>query len=170
VIAPPRRAVTRFFIPMIDVLILLFCIFLLMPFVSAPEGKDDSGADAAPPVTEVERLQRELAMAQRRLAEAQADKANLFDRYRVSVLEIDAGTGRLFQLDDAGTRKEIATAADAERFIQAERARAGTRDVGILMLYPRDLSGYPVQDQVEAYRKWFRGVPHAFDNPGATRE
>ena len=29
----PRRSVTRFFIPLIDVLILLFCIFLLMPLV-----------------------------------------------------------------------------------------------------------------------------------------
>ena len=32
----PKRSVTRFFIPLIDVLILLFCIFLLMPFVSGP--------------------------------------------------------------------------------------------------------------------------------------
>ena len=27
----PRRSVTRFFIPLIDVMILLFCIFLLLP-------------------------------------------------------------------------------------------------------------------------------------------
>ena len=37
-IHPPRRAVTRFFIPLIDVLILLFCIFLLMPFVEKEAG------------------------------------------------------------------------------------------------------------------------------------
>ena len=36
VIVQPRRSVTRFFIPLIDVLILLFAIFLLMPFVSGP--------------------------------------------------------------------------------------------------------------------------------------
>jgi len=30
----PKRSVTRFFVPLIDVLILLFCIFLLMPFVA----------------------------------------------------------------------------------------------------------------------------------------
>ena len=29
----PRRSVTRFFIPLIDVLTLLFCIFLMMPAV-----------------------------------------------------------------------------------------------------------------------------------------
>src|SRR6266852_5028203 len=32
-IAFPRRSVTRFFIPLIDVLTLLFCIFLLMPMI-----------------------------------------------------------------------------------------------------------------------------------------
>ena len=31
----PKRSVTRFFIPLIDVLTLLFCIFLLMPLVKA---------------------------------------------------------------------------------------------------------------------------------------
>src|SRR2546421_228343 len=47
---PPRRSVTRFFIPMIDVLTLLFCIFLLMPFVkSAGEEGADGGPAAAPP-------------------------------------------------------------------------------------------------------------------------
>ena len=37
----PHRSVTRFFIPMIDVLILLFCIFLLMPFVSQGSNPND---------------------------------------------------------------------------------------------------------------------------------
>ena len=32
----PKRAVTRFFVPLIDVLILLFGIFILMPFVATP--------------------------------------------------------------------------------------------------------------------------------------
>ena len=36
----PKRSVTRFFIPLIDVLTLLFCIFLLMPMVK-------SGSEAA---------------------------------------------------------------------------------------------------------------------------
>ena len=33
----PKRSITRFFVPLIDVLILLFCIFLLMPYVATPE-------------------------------------------------------------------------------------------------------------------------------------
>ncbi|HEV3119748.1 MAG TPA: hypothetical protein VGY58_22000, partial [Gemmataceae bacterium] len=39
----PRRSVTRFFIPLIDVLTLLFCIFLLMPLIKAT----DEDANAA---------------------------------------------------------------------------------------------------------------------------
>ena len=37
----PRRSVTRFFIPLIDVLLLLFCIFLLMPMVAEEQHEID---------------------------------------------------------------------------------------------------------------------------------
>ncbi len=71
-IRPPRRSVTRFFIPMIDVLTLLFCIFLLMPFVkSAGEGEAAENGLPAPKVEpppgdpkeqakKIEQLQRDL--------------------------------------------------------------------------------------------------------------
>ena len=32
----PERSVTRFFIPLIDVLLLLFCIYLLLPIARSP--------------------------------------------------------------------------------------------------------------------------------------
>src|SRR6266403_243358 len=38
----PQRNVTRFIIPLIDVLILLFCIFLLMEFNSASQADEES--------------------------------------------------------------------------------------------------------------------------------
>ena len=44
----PRRSVTRFFIPMIDVLTLLFCIYLLMPMVAAaPDRRARASAETA---------------------------------------------------------------------------------------------------------------------------
>ena len=58
-ITPPRRSVTRFFIPLIDVLILLFCIFLLMPFVSAPASPEEAAKQEpkpAPAPTDVDKL------------------------------------------------------------------------------------------------------------------
>ena len=36
----PQRSVTRFFIPLIDVLTLLFCIYLLMPIVKPALAED----------------------------------------------------------------------------------------------------------------------------------
>src|SRR5438067_4217840 len=43
----PRRSVTRFFIPLIDVLTLLFCIFLLMPLVKATEESPEAETRAS---------------------------------------------------------------------------------------------------------------------------
>ena len=34
-----------------------------------------------------------------------------------------------------------------------------------LILYPRELSGYPEQAQIDTYRQWFKDVPYGFDSP-----
>jgi hypothetical protein len=171
VIRTPRRAVTRFFIPLIDVLILLFCIFLLMPFVSRPDAEDVAGdltQTSTAASDEIARLRQELADAKRRIEVLKKERANLFERFRVKVLEIDAKTGRLYSLDEViAGRQEVRTQADATRLIERERSRAGAKDVCFLLLFPRELTGFPLRDQLEAYRRWFRGVPHSFDNPWA---
>src|SRR5688572_30060750 len=52
----PRRSVTRFFIPLIDVLTLMFCIFLLMPVVKATgDGPEHEAAPAEDRLAETER-------------------------------------------------------------------------------------------------------------------
>ncbi|MEN9673721.1 MAG: hypothetical protein RL553_1986, partial [Planctomycetota bacterium] len=38
----PKRSVTRFFIPLIDVLILLFCVFLFLPMVGQGDTPNSS--------------------------------------------------------------------------------------------------------------------------------
>ena len=169
-IAQPKRSVTRFFVPLIDVMILLFCIFLLMPFVSKPdEGKGTSEPpEAVDPTlpTNVEKLQQELAAARRRIEELKKQRASLGDRLSVRVVEVDKETGKLFAFDaDGGGRQEVRDQADAERIINQQRARAGAKDEFILILYPRELSGYPLREQIETYRRWFKDVPHGFDNP-----
>ena len=73
----PRRSVTRFFIPLIDVLTLLFCIFLLMPVMkgkadgpgSAESGpRPDSGLIAGDPlVTDAAELTRRITRAEQDL-------------------------------------------------------------------------------------------------------
>jgi hypothetical protein len=175
VIEPPKRAVTRFFVPLIDVLILLFCIFLLMPFVSRPDGStnpnevdvtgmNQSAEELRQKVVELE-LQLEQARQQiKQLRDSQANSAN---RMSVRVLEIDATTGKLFQFDPDSPepRQEVRDQADAQRLIDQQKRLARGKELFILMLYPRKLTGYPTQPQIDTYRRWFQDVSHGFDNP-----
>ncbi len=170
-IRKPHRSVTRFFIPLIDVLILLFCIFLLMPFVSKPD--DGANPTEAPPAMrdpslpdDVEKLQQDLSIALRRVEELKRQRDNVGERLSVRVIEIARDTGKLFYFDADGAGKlELKDQADAQRLINQTRSRAGAKDAFFLILYPRDLSGFPLREQVETYRRWFKDVPHGFDNP-----
>ena len=169
----PRRSVTRFFIPLIDVLILLFCIFLLMPFVSTPDRPDDdakTNAKATPPPdlpTDVKELREQLAAARRERDEA----VRRLDRYQkdrgerlvVRVLEIDPDTGRLYYY--APGRQEVASQDQAEQLITYQKRLAGEKDVYFLILYPRRASRFPVEADIATYRAWFKNVPHGFDIP-----
>jgi hypothetical protein len=169
----PKRSVTRFFVPLIDVLILLFCIFLLMPFVTsepAAESEDKAKAKAKAPEPELPRdvkdLQDELQRARRELDLLRAERGNLADRLSVKVLEIDPRDGRLYYLQD-GQRVNVTTQAMAENLISLHRRASGTRDPFFLILYPRVKSGYPEQQQADDYARWFRDVQFQFDRPFA---
>jgi hypothetical protein len=159
VIAPPRRSVTRFFVPMIDVLTLLFCIFLLMPYVKPEAPAGPAGADDA-----MAAARRELEQLRARLA---GEREQAVRQQAVCVLEIDAATGRLFERTHQ--RPEVADQAAALALIDRERRPAAGREVYFLILYPRELTGFPEQRQVAAYERWFAGVPHGFDNPRGRR-
>jgi hypothetical protein len=168
----PQRSVTRFFIPLIDVLTVLFCIFLLLPLVQAP-GEADAGHPAGtdrvnPPGTEVERLRREVSELRAELAELRKGNAkSLKERLAVRVMEIDPQTGRLYYRDP--DRVEIASQADARALIDRDRRErtAGQRELYYLILYPRDpASLYPLVGQKETYDRWFEGVALGYDKPG----
>jgi len=172
VIVQPRRSVTRFFIPLIDVLILLFAIFLLMPFVSGPSSAEPSPDVKASPEkalpTDVKQLQDMLREEQMRVERLEKEKrAKLNDRLVVRVLEIDRATGVLFYYNPE--RQEIHTQADAERYIFQEKKRATrdgmAKDVFFLILYPRAVSAFPTAAQIDQIRQWFKDVPHGFDIP-----
>ncbi len=172
----PKRSVTRFFIPLIDVLILLFCIFLLMPLVKAqPAGSDDGGAGAVAggdkethdqpgkDTTDhlcavLEQLRREkLQVLQQRLA--------------VRVLEVDARTGKLYYHDPE--RAEISNEAEARQLVSRDHKAIGEgpRELYYEILYPRDpASPFPLRDQRRMYDAWFHDVPHGWDIPGALRQ
>jgi len=172
VIDRPRRSVTRFFIPLIDVLILLFCIFLLMPFVSGPHAAESAPDTKTPPEKplpeDVKTLQAMLKEEQTRVARLEKERqAKLTDRLAVRVLEIDPTNGTLFYYDPE--RQEIKTEADALRFINRQKALANkggvVKDVFFLILYPRKITGFPLAEQEQQMRQWFRDVPFGVDKP-----
>ena len=175
----PQRSVTRFFIPLIDVLTLLFCIFLVMPVISSPE-EERSGDAAAAREEEVrrlkedlERLRRESPDLSKRLQDElerlrQEKIQTLKERLALRVLEIDPSTGRLYYRDPE--RIEIRDQGDALQLIDRDRRERGVgrRELYYVILYPRDPnSSYPTQAQRRAYEHWFSGVALAFDVPGA---
>jgi hypothetical protein len=172
----PRRSVTRFFIPLIDVLTLLFCIFLLIPLVEGSPGAEEGSSIAS--VEEMERLRKEVAQLRREAGEKpeelrkelenlrQEKMEILQERLAVRVLEIDPNTGRLYYNDPE--RAEIQTEADARALIGRDRkVQIGARELYYLILYPRQpTSPYPHREQREQYERWFKEVPHAWDIPG----
>jgi hypothetical protein len=169
----PRRSVTRFFIPLIDVLILLFCIFLLMPFVSGqptPELTTDAKAAPDKPLPDnVKELQAAITEANKRIDRLEREKlAKLGDRLTVCVLEIDPRDGTLIYFEP--DRHEIKNEADAIRVIMKQKALASkggvVKDVYFLILYPRKKAPFPTTEQVDQMRAWFKDVPFAFDIPG----
>jgi hypothetical protein len=174
----PQRSVTRFFIPLIDVLTLLFCIFLVMPLVGQSEGETDAArAEKERQLNdELDTLRRERPDLSRRLQDElerlRHEKVQaLKERLAVRVLEIDGATGKLYYRDP--DRIEIRNQADARELIERDRRLrdAGQRELYYLVLYPRDRrSNYPTEGQRQDYERWFDGVALAFDIPGAAPE
>jgi len=172
VIQLPERSVTRFFIPLIDVLLLLFCIYLLMPIA---QGTEESTGDLTPAELkeqtlqakrELDRARKEVKEADRKLADLRKEKAYLLhQRLAIKVLEIDPRTGKLYAYGDRGQRIDIESAKDAERLIGRHKSEVGGRDLYYLFLFPRQDTGYPEQRQFEQYEHWFAAVPHGLDNP-----
>jgi hypothetical protein len=178
----PRRSVTRFFIPLVDVMMLLFCIFLLMPTVKPGEGfREDptlgDGDEVARLRREVDRLRNEgkdrLQEMQEDLEHLRKDKAAaLRERLAVRVLEIDGVTGKLYYREPAGL-VELRGRDDAERLFQKDRHELGVRkkELFYVILYPRDRnSGFPTRAQVQRYQDWFKDVAVSYDVPGARPE
>jgi hypothetical protein len=176
----PRRSVTRFFIPLIDVLILLFCIFLLMPYVKKGASKN------APTQGEVElkrlridRLEREVKSLQEskgspgkvqdleekiRQLEAERDRRPV-DNRKTRSLRIDPKTGVLWTFDPE--RVEIRTQEDALALIDRDRKEdEGTgKKRYYLILYPEEASLHPLVEEQARYSRWFRAVPLEWESP-----
>jgi hypothetical protein len=165
----PKRSVTRFFIPLIDVMTLLFCIFLIMPLGQANE--DALKKELAAKEKDLERIRTNKGDTQALLEDIDKLRSQLrqADRFPPTrVLEIDGKTGRLryYDSDDAVV---IRNAKDAKALVERDRRDpvAGKGDLYYLILYPRDrLSEHPLVSELDDYARWFEGVRLKYDIPG----
>ena len=183
-IVMPRRSVTRFFIPLIDVLLLLFVVFLLMPIASLEEleHQRQSAGDLSEMVEGLEReLQRrhqeirdlqdqgasadELARLRAELEKLrQAAQQPLHKRIAVYVIDIDAKTGDISYYDDARPDQpplKLTEENAALNLIERHQREAGGRELYYKFLYPRLETGYPTQGQARRYQAWFAKVGHS---------
>ncbi len=168
-IEAPKRSVTRFFIPLIDVLTLLFCVFLIMPLA-----RPDTEEGAALPKSGDELLkqhfqdQENIRRLQEELKKIQEKKGlSLQERLAIRVLEIDPQTGELYYRSPE--RHPIKDQADAQSLIENDRRALAVNQKELLyvILYPRDReSDRPTGAQREKYERWFRDVQVRFDKVG----
>jgi len=174
----PHRSVTRFFIPMIDVLTLLFCIYLLMPVVG-PSTEGESEGDRQARLEREKQLEAELARKGPAAAQVPAELLAEIERLRkekievlknrlaVRVLEVDPENGQLLYRDP--DKVLLRSQDDALRLIERDRQRLGVsnKELYYVTLYPRDpRSAYPTREQRLQYDRWFSGVALAYDIPG----
>ncbi|HJZ54877.1 MAG TPA: hypothetical protein VKE74_07950 [Gemmataceae bacterium] len=177
-ITPPRRSVTRFFIPLIDVLILLFCIFLLMPFVSTParpESEPETRPDtkAVPPPSDLEKLKQERDEALARLERFRKDQSG---RLLIRVVEIDPKTGDLryytgggwkkLPEKERGKRTPQEEEQEIAQWIDLQKRLAGERELYVVIQTPREPgTGRPTETDLQNYARWLHNVPHGFEAP-----
>jgi len=182
----PHRSVTRFFIPLIDVLLLLFSIFLLMPVVSEEKGGEGETSLSREDMADtVESLKRELKnkvdelqkyeTMQQPLQEIEKMRAEL-ERLRkekeqalkrstfVRVLDIDGKTGSLSFFDPANLDNPVLPIHDAKMaraLIARHKQEAGEQQLYYHFLMPRQAAGHPTQADEIKYKRWFAGVANS---------
>jgi hypothetical protein len=177
-IHPPRRAVTRFFIPLIDVLILLFCIFLLMPYVEkgALGGARLTAGEALQLRRQNDELQRQLHKSGK-VREAPEElrqenerlrklvRENPVDRIKPRYLHIRDTNGDLFYSKTTADGERVFITLDEEkaRLLIAEDRKPPFRPEEQKLVYfiisPAKKSLFPTTAQRRQYTSWFRDLP-----------
>ena len=174
----PRRSVTRFFIPLIDVLLLLFCIFLLLEYNNESRF-DQQSADVdiqakfdaqniqalinqAKEFEKYEKLMPQLIELEKLRDEVErlrgVNQQNLQDRAFVRIIDIDSKNGTISWYDENSADTPIVKLSDAKSahgLIDRHIKEAKGREVYYYFMPPRPLLGYPTAKQMRTYREWF---------------
>jgi hypothetical protein len=180
----PHRSVTRFFIPLIDVLLLLFGIFLLMPITAetelesqrqeaAEQGESASALQLAlqdrlkelskleelrPDLERVDELKQEIQQLRNMLQQS------LQQNLTVKVIETDPKDGAIYYYDPTRVDQPLVPIPDAQtahELIAQHRKEVGGRNLYYQFLRRRGL--FPNLAQGRKYREWFKGVPNSLE-------
>jgi DNA repair exonuclease SbcCD ATPase subunit len=117
----PRRSVTRFFIPLIDVLMLMFSMYLVLPFMQGSSGKgskDVKQISREELETLSQKLNRELTQTQQVFAATKRSK----ERLERQVQELNQEIARLKPYAD--TRIDLALLKDQLDKLKKEKVAA----------------------------------------------
>jgi len=155
----PRRSITRFFVPLIDVLVLFFCVFLFMPMVTQgdkPNGPSASFSNSSQPKSEP--LLEEIARLRNK------NTLDIQGQLFINVLEIDSKTGELFKR--LAERKKIANRELAAKMIEEDLLSSNGKKIMYVILYPQEDTGFPTREQRENYQRWFSSTLVTFQSVG----
>jgi hypothetical protein len=183
----PRRSVTRFFIPLIDVLLLTFGVFLLMPIAAeteldqqrqeaAEKGEAAAGLEQKLNISIEELYKLEALLPDLERAEALKKENDLLrsvahqslqQTLTVRVIKTNPKTGAIFWYDPARAEGEqevpIPDAKTARALIAQHKQEAMGRSVYYHFL--RQRGPRPTEKQDREYRGWFKDVPNSLEVP-----
>jgi hypothetical protein len=185
----PRRSVTRFFIPLIDVLILLFCIFLLMEFETG--AKADAESEKSEEIAfENSKLEGELARRLKDLNKFEnllpqlneldqlrqeverlrnANQQDVRNRVYVRTIDYDGKDGSISFYDETRPDQPIIKITDekaARALIErhTKEAEASGRAVYYQFILPRPYRFiFPTAKQKTEYARWFAGAANSLE-------
>ena len=184
-----RRSVTRFFIPLIDVLLLFFIIFLLLPYARTQSDQDQRSKieaeqaeqidglerkitelstklnqleDLRPGLAELEKLRQEIERLQK------LNKTSLQARTAFHIIDIDPKSGAISWYDGARPDQPIFKNPEesvAHFLIDKHLKEAAGKELYYYSMYPRTDSGYPTLRQERDYRRWFDKAANSLKEP-----
>jgi hypothetical protein len=185
----PQRSVTRFFIPLIDVLLLLFVIFLLMPIANeedlqkSHDASKNLGEDVDYLEKEIEALRDQLkryAKLEPKLNELEAlqekldrleklSRKNLQERVAFTIVDVDPKTGGLYWFDVADEKdpkRPLETEAAVKDLVDRIQRENPGRQPYFYFRWPPFDSPWPTLDQQRTYTRWFKGTANSLKENG----
>lgn len=158
----PKRSITRFFVPLIDVLVLFFCVFLFMPMVTQGDNlTTPSTSSSKPGQSTNEPLLEEIARLRNK------STLDLNENLSLKILEIDSKTGEL--LKRSAGREKITNGTLATKMIEEDLLSSNGKKIMYVILYPQEDNGFPTREQRENYQRWFSSSLASFQAAGSLR-